>query len=128
MGTRFLIDTNIAIYLLNGTLTGEPLAKVKSLLLPECNLSIVTKIEVLGWKFADKVLLKATEQFIFAANTYRLSDRIADQAILIRQAQKIKLPDAIIAATALVNGFTLITRNTGDFSNISGLNVINPMI
>jgi predicted nucleic acid-binding protein len=37
-----------------------------------------------------------------------------------------KLPDAIIAATALVYDLTLITRNTSDFKNMEGLKVINP--
>lgn len=44
----------------------------------------------------------------------------------MRQKQKIKLPDAIIAATALVNDFVIISRNTKDFKNIEGLEVINP--
>jgi predicted nucleic acid-binding protein len=37
-----------------------------------------------------------------------------------------KLPDCIIAATALVHGLTLITANKRDFSNIPGLTIINP--
>ena len=39
---------------------------------------------------------------------------------------KIKTPDAIIASTAIVNGLTLITRNTKDFKNIEGLKIIDP--
>ena len=39
---------------------------------------------------------------------------------------KIKLPDAIIAATALTEGFTLVTRNTGDFKKIPKLDILNP--
>ena len=37
-----------------------------------------------------------------------------------------KLPDAMIAATALQNGFILVTNNTKDFKNIEGLEVIDP--
>ena len=37
-----------------------------------------------------------------------------------------KLPDAIIAATALTHGFTIVTRNTDDFKTIVGLPTINP--
>ncbi len=51
---------------------------------------------------------------------------IIERTILLRKAQKIKLPDAIIAATALVHNLTLITRNTGDFSKITGLKIIDP--
>jgi predicted nucleic acid-binding protein len=45
---------------------------------------------------------------------------------LRRTYKKLKLGDAIIAATALVHGFTLVTRNTKDFKNIEGLEVLDP--
>jgi len=44
----------------------------------------------------------------------------------IRKQYKIKLPDAIIAATARIYNLTLLTRNTKDFQEISGLLTINP--
>lgn len=44
----------------------------------------------------------------------------------IRKAYRIKLPDAIIAATALIYNLTLLTRNTIDFNGIKGLKIINP--
>ena len=47
------------------------------------------------------------------------------QTILLRQQRRVKLPDAIIAATALVHGLPLLTRNTADFQNIVGLAVLN---
>lgn len=50
------------------------------------------------------------------------------EAITIRQQYKTKLPDAIIAATALFYGFVLITHNSGDFKNIQGLSVIDPFL
>ena len=51
---------------------------------------------------------------------------VVDKTIEICKQHKIKLPDAIIAATALVNNFTLVTRNIDDFKNIAGLKTINP--
>lgn len=44
----------------------------------------------------------------------------------IREQHKIKLPDAIIAATAIIYYLTLITRNTKDFQDIAGLATVNP--
>jgi predicted nucleic acid-binding protein len=44
---------------------------------------------------------------------------------LCRQS-KIKLPDAIIAATALTENYILVTRNIGDFKHIPGLELLNP--
>ncbi len=46
----------------------------------------------------------------------------------IRKQKRMKVPDAIIAATALVKDCVLLTRNTDDFVNIQGLTVINPYI
>lgn len=55
-----------------------------------------------------------------------LNESVVNQTIALRRQVKIKLPDAIIASTALANGFTLISRNTSDFKNIGGLVVIDP--
>lgn len=59
-------------------------------------------------------------------NILDLTSDIVNKCIDIRKKQKTKLPDAIIAATALVHDFTLITRNISDFKNIDDLKLINP--
>ena len=51
---------------------------------------------------------------------------VSDKTIEIRKNHKIKLPDAIIAATALVHNFNLATRNIKDFKKIDGLELVNP--
>ncbi|MEZ0483414.1 PIN domain-containing protein [Fibrella aquatica] len=51
---------------------------------------------------------------------------MVNQTIALRKARKIKVPDAIIAATALVNQLTLITNNTKDFLNIPSLSILDP--
>jgi hypothetical protein len=55
-----------------------------------------------------------------------MDDAIVDKTIEVRSLYKIKLPDAIIAATAIGNGLVLVTRNTKDFKDIEGLEVIDP--
>jgi predicted nucleic acid-binding protein len=64
--------------------------------------------------------------FFESSTILGLSDGIVNKTIQIRQKQKIKLPDAVIASTALMNGLVLITRNTKDFRAIPDLEVINP--
>ena len=66
------------------------------------------------------------QEFINAAIVHELSDDIVDGTIEIRKHHKTKLPDAVIAATALVNKLTIITRNTKDFIRIEGLEMLNP--
>ena len=57
---------------------------------------------------------------------YDLKKEIVEQTIILRQNFKIKTPDAIVAATALVHNRKLITRNISDFKNIPGLTIIDP--
>ncbi len=52
-----------------------------------------------------------------------LDEPVIQQTI---QQRRSKLPDAIIAASALAHGLPLLTRNLADFQNIAGLTVINP--
>ena len=60
---------------------------------------------------------------------YPISNEISNQTIMIRRIfPRIKLPDVIIAATALTNNYTLLTRNIDDFKNIPGINLENPWL
>ena len=54
-----------------------------------------------------------------------LTPAVVKQCVNIRRSQKIKTPDAIIAATAIVHNLTLITSDS-DFKNIADLVVLNP--
>jgi hypothetical protein len=64
--------------------------------------------------------------FINDATVLDLTNNVVEASIDIRKKHKTKLPDAIIAATALVDDLVVISRNTSDFKNIDGLKVINP--
>ena len=55
-----------------------------------------------------------------------LDAAVIERAIALRQESKMGLADAIIAATALVHGLNLVTRNDGDFKHVAGLRVVNP--
>lgn len=87
--------------------------------------SVMSKIEVLGFN-APKEELNLLDDFFNDAVLLDISGEVVEQTIALRRAVKIKTPDAIIAATALTYGLTLITRNISDFKNIPGLSVINP--
>ncbi|WP_425423018.1 PIN domain-containing protein [Phaeodactylibacter xiamenensis] len=50
---------------------------------------------------------------------------LAEKAILIRRVRKIKLPDAVIAASAILGDYTLISRNDKDFKGIANLSFMN---
>lgn len=113
----YLIDTNVVIYYFNGLTDDETL---HTRFAESFNVSIITKIEFLGWgKFSeDRKLHAQAREFMVYATIMGLTETIAEQAISLRQRFKSKTPDAIIAATALVNGLTVITNNTQDFTRL----------
>ncbi|QFY88106.1 type II toxin-antitoxin system VapC family toxin [Magnetovirga frankeli] len=61
--------------------------------------------------------------FLSHARLFDLSEEIVEQTIRLRQQFKTKTPDAIIAATALVNDLIVVTHNTSDFTRL-GLETI----
>ena len=65
-------------------------------------------------------------QFINSVVIWGLDEPVILKGIEVRKEYLIKLPDAIIAATAKVYDLSLVTRNIDDFKNIKGLKLINP--
>ena len=80
----------------------------------------------MGWKDHTPYEYQAALDFLKAATTYNLDNNVVERSIKIRRNKAIKLPDAIIAATSLEMNFTVITRNTKDFSGIENLQIYNP--
>jgi predicted nucleic acid-binding protein len=122
MGEKFLIDTNVLIGYIGKVLPVKAQKMLARIIDEEFNISFINKIEVLSHPSADKEL----REFIDLANMYDVTDAIIEKTIEIRRSHKTKLPDAIIAATALFNNLTLTTRNISDFKNIPGLKLMNP--
>jgi len=124
MGKRYLIDSNAAIDFLGGKLP----EKGKQLMLkinPE--ISIITFIEILSKKDISVPEMQQYKTFVNSSLIYsEIKGEIAAHTITIRKKYGLKIPDAIIAATAIVNKLTLITRNEKDFVRIYKLDLINP--
>jgi predicted nucleic acid-binding protein len=69
--------------------------------------------------------MELTEDFVNISTLLDVSPEVVDKTIELRRQYKIKLPDAIIAATALVYNLTLVSRNFDDFKRIAGLTVLD---
>jgi predicted nucleic acid-binding protein len=124
MGEKYLIDSNSVVDYLGKKLPDSGMVFMNPIIDAVANISVITKIEVLGFRMTENEHEKLLEDFMHDAVVLALNDLVIDKTIQIRREHKIKLPDAIIAATALVYDFTLITRNTTDFTDIC--KVINP--
>jgi len=127
MGVTYLWDTNIVIYYLQQQLPSSAEKFIdKTLEHSGPAISAITEIELLCWKTPTEKDVLVLHDFINNALVFELEKEIKLKTAEIRKAYKIKLPDAVIAATALTYDLTLLTRNTRDFRNIDGLNLINP--
>src|SRR5215212_5629351 len=104
MGEGFLIDSNTLIEYQARLIPPSGQALVAKIIDERFIISIINKIEVLGSKAADK----AIEDFINLAESIELTSAISGRTINIRKTKKIKLPDAIIAATAIEYNLTLV--------------------
>jgi toxin FitB len=126
MGKRYLIDTNIAIYLLNGSLPENVAYSISQIIDSEYFISVISKMELLGFDFADATANAIAEEFVEESKLLLLTNEIIEQTITLRKTKRMKLPDAIIAATALVHDLVLVSRNDKDFSGIPDLDYSNP--
>ncbi len=87
--------------------------------------SVITKIEVLGFNTSEETH-EFLERFFNDSNVMELNEKVVNKTIDLRRKVKIKTPDAIVAATALTQNFTLLTRNQKDFKAIPELECVNP--
>lgn len=88
--------------------------------------SSVSFVEVLGYHKLNTDERQYLDSFFAAAPLLPLDYPVLMQAVKLRQTRKMSLGDSLVAATALVHNLTLATRNTVDFTWVSGLNLFNP--
>ncbi|MCB9298798.1 MAG: type II toxin-antitoxin system VapC family toxin [Lewinellaceae bacterium] len=121
MGTQYLIDTNAVIEFLGNTLPVSGSTWLQSIIDQNLyHLSVINQIELLGFN-GSPAEMQTLEDFVMASNVLPLSDVIVQRTIALRRANKIKLPDAIIAATALSYKLKIVTHNVSDFGKIPDL-------
>ena len=119
---QVLLDSNIIIYL------AQPQYSELSTFIQSFHISYsaISKIEVLGYHRLSSADRSSFEVFFSHIRGYDISEEIVQKAIDLKQVQKMSLGDSLVAATALVYGLPLLTRNLRDFSHITGPDVRNP--
>jgi len=121
-----LIDTNILIYALAGQVDAQVLARIDNAIADKARYSIITRMELLGWRGHTATTRHETEALLAQLTEVNFTPALVATVIDIRSTVSIKLPDAIIAASALTANLPLLTRNTDDFGRVKGLVVIDP--
>jgi len=105
-GPSVLLDTNIVLYLLKGDDKLEGLLQGTTVFL-----SVITKVELLSHPVLDEAAEKVIRELLDQANVMEFSNVIQERTIQLRRKYKMKLPDAVIAATAAFLNVQLITAD-----------------
>ena len=122
---RYLIDSNVIVNFTSEKFPVKAMNFLASVIDEIPNISVITKIETLSWRSAIIQEEENVKAFVNISTIFALSDMIVDKCIEIRRNSRIKTPDAIIAATAMVYDFTLLTSDY-DFKRIPNLKIVNP--
>ena len=106
---KALFDTNVLIDYLNGIdAADQELSRY-----PGKVISVITWMEVLAGAAPEEQ--GAVRAWLVSFEVMALGGAVAERAVAIRKARRIRLPDAIIWATAQVHSMLLVSRNTKDF-------------
>jgi len=126
MGKNFLIDTNIAARFIANDLSEKGKVFLETMIADnKATISVIIRIELLSWK-VDKTKQRLISLFLKNVEEFPIQEKVVEKTIEIRRNHKMKLPDAIIAATCLAHKLVLLTDNEADFNTIKGLKIINP--
>lgn len=127
MELAYLWDTNTAIYYLQqdfSRIGGKVIDDIAEN--TQICISVITEIELYSWKSGAQVDFDIVNLFVDFTLLFELEEEIKFKAADLRRLNRIKLPDAIIAATAIVYDLILVTNNTKDFTGIENLRLLNP--
>lgn len=115
---HILLDSNIVIYLSQKKLSINEVFEENI----NYSISLVTYMEILSYNFPTQEEEQFVRKLLSLFKIIDISKEIAEEVILLKKVRKIKLPDAIIIATALVEDATLYT-NDKQLHTIKNLNI-----
>ena len=115
-GIKYLADTNAVIYLLAGNPCMKPFLRER------LAVSVISFMELLSYPAITAEEEKVIRQFLAFCEILSIDEQVRERTILLRKRHRAKLPDSIIAATAMTNGLSLLTADAG-FFRIDGLHV-----
>jgi len=109
-----IFDTNVLINI------SKNILKIENIIHPatQPKISVISYIEALGFPFRSQTEESYMFAICFSCGVVHINDSIINATINIRRNNKAKLPDAIIYATALIEGLPLMTSNIADFKNL----------
>ena len=119
-----LFDSNIIIYAAK-----DEYAHLRTLLLlPDACVSVVSKVEVLGYHQLSETERLFFESIFDTVPLLPIDQNVIDIAVMLKQKRKYSLGDALIAATTLLYDADLHTNNFADFDKTENIKLFNPLL
>lgn len=123
---RRLLDTNVWIDAHAGQAdAGRVFAEARKVQGAWLGFSSITRVETLGYPKLSAADERTLRLLLAQFEEVPILSDVIEEAVRVRRQHNLKTPDAIIAATALVQGAELVTRNTADFKKVAGLTVLD---
>jgi len=117
----YTLDTNAILYYLKDDNNAVTILRGVFAQSSPVYVSAVTELELLAFSNLTSDEESLIENLLATVAIIPVDSHIARLAALVRRRYRIKVPDSIIAATAMFTGSTLLTRNTRDFRMVSNL-------
>lgn len=126
MTATALFDSSAIILYFNDALSTESFFLIKQAIDDRTGaISVITRAEVLAWPSHTAQSIELASAGMLGFEQIDVDPAIADEAARIRRECNLKLPDALIAATAKLRGLAVVTANMRDFERVAQLKVIS---
>lgn len=117
-GFDLVVDTNILIYLTAGNKNIAEVVRDKNLII-----SFITEMKMRSWPSLTSGDTRMLKKLLSKCQVIGLNEEIKEKAIEIRKSTKLKLPDAIVSATAIFLGLPLVSADN-DLKRVKDIDLL----
>lgn len=120
----YTLDTNAILYYLKDD--AKAVSLLRGIFVDDAPvyISAITELELFAFSRISTQEQRLLEEVLKTVSVIPVDSHIARLASFIRREYRLKVPDSVIAATAMFTGSALVTRNTRDFKKVSGLSLL----
>ena len=120
----YTLDTNAILYYLKDDSNAVSVLREIFTRDAPVYVSAITELELFAFSNLGPQEEALIEEVLATISVIPVDSHMARLAAFVRREYRLKVPDSVIAATAMFTGSTLITRNTRDFKKVTALSLL----